>query len=81
MKLGRRDFVWDLLIATREIKPYFYLNESLTPARNKILYDLYVIMKRCGDIIAECYSSEENVPLILHHHKEGAVNLKKNRWG
>ena len=61
MKLCRRDRKWDLLIATLEIKPNFYLNENLTPTKNKILYALHVIRRRCGDTVGGCSSSDRNV--------------------
>ena len=40
VKLCRRDLKNDILSACRNIKPNFYVNESLTPVRSSILYVL-----------------------------------------
>ena len=40
LKLCRRDLKKDLLYASKSIKPDIYVNESLTPQRNTILYVL-----------------------------------------
>ena len=39
-KLCRRDLKYDILSACRQQKPTFFINESLTPTRNRVLYIL-----------------------------------------
>ena len=40
LKLCRRDLKKDILQACKQVKPGFFVNESLTPARNTILFAL-----------------------------------------
>ena len=40
LKLCRRDLKRDIIAACKELKPGFYVNESLTPTRNAILFAL-----------------------------------------
>ena len=46
IKLCRRDMKRDILSACRSMKPNFYVNESLTPTRNTILYVLRQAKKK-----------------------------------
>ena len=61
LKLCRRDLKGDLLGASRRIRPNFYVNENLTPARNKILYALRLIRRQHGNVVRGCSSMDGNV--------------------
>ena len=47
LKLCRRDLKRDIIAACKELKPGFFVNESLTPTRNSILFALRR-MRRIG---------------------------------
>ena len=46
LKLRRRDVKADILYACRQLKPRFYVNESLIPTRNSIIYVLRCVKKK-----------------------------------
>ena len=57
LKLCRRDLKGDILNACRQIKPKdIYINESLTPTRNKIMYILRSAKKKRHPRLAGCSS-------------------------
>ena len=51
IKLCRRDIKGDILAACRNIKPNFYVNESLTPVRSSILYVLRQAKKKRNRLV------------------------------
>ena len=51
VKLCRRDLKKDILNACKEIKPGFFINESLTPTRNTILYILRQIKREPNSLL------------------------------
>lgn len=56
VKLCRRDVKGDILNACRQLKPKFYVNESLTPIRNSIMYVLRHAKKKPGSKVVGCTS-------------------------
>lgn len=65
MKLCRRDLKTDILSACRQIRPKFYINESLTPARNTIMYALRKARKKFPAKISFCRSYDGNISAFL----------------
>ena len=51
MKLCRRDIKKDIILAGKNLKPNFYVNESLTPVRNTILFVLRKMRRSHPNII------------------------------
>lgn len=51
LKLCRRDLKKDILYASKSLKPNIYVNESLTPLRNTILYVLRKMKKSHPNVI------------------------------
>lgn len=49
-KLCRRELKADIIYACRQQRPQFYINECLTPTRNKILYILRKVKKKYSQI-------------------------------
>ena len=56
-KLCRRDLVGEIFQACKRTRPPFYINTSLTPLRNKILYGLRQLKRRYPDIVKGCRST------------------------
>ena len=56
MKLCRREVKGDILNACRQIKPNLYINESLTPVRNTIMYILRRAKKKQHSKVVCCSS-------------------------
>lgn len=66
VKLCRRELKHDLLGACRRVRPpNLYINESLTPTRNTIMYGLRQAKKKFPDKIAGAGSSEGKVYVWL----------------
>lgn len=65
-KLVRRDLKSDILHACRTNKPKFFVNESLTPIRNRILYALRRAKKKFPSHIHHCRSFDGNVTVFMH---------------
>ena len=61
VKLCRRDLKKDLLSSCRTVKPDFYVNESLTPLRNTIMYVLRQIKRKHPDKVSGCSSRDGKV--------------------
>ena len=61
VKLCRRDLKRDILMAAKNIKPDFYVNESLTPLRSKILFALRKIRRSHPHILKGSSSIEGRV--------------------
>ena len=57
MKLCRRDIKGDILKACRQLKPNIFINESLTPARNTIMYVLRRAKRKPNSRVTGCSSS------------------------
>lgn len=56
-KLCRRDLVHDIVAACKSSKPPFFINTSLTPLRNKILYGLRLLKRKYPTIVKGCRST------------------------
>ena len=56
-KLCRRDLVQDIFAACKTQKPAFFINTSLTPLRNKILYGLRLLRRSYPSIVKACRST------------------------
>lgn len=65
VKLCRRDLKTDILYACKEHRPPFYVNENLTPIRNKIMYFLRQLKKKYPSKIHGCRSFNGNVTAFL----------------
>ena len=55
-KLYGRDIKRDIMTACREMKPPFYINESLTPIRSTILFVLQKARSKLSQKIGSCKS-------------------------
>ena len=64
-KLCRRDLKYDILSACRQQKPKFFINESLTPTRNRILYILRRSKQKYPAKIRSIRSFEGSVTVYL----------------
>ena len=60
-KLCRRDVKRDIIHACKQVKPKFYVNESLTPLRSTIMYVLRQAIKRNKNVIGSCKSIDGNI--------------------
>ena len=56
-KLCRRDLVQDIFAACKSQKPAFFVNTSLTPLRNKILYALRLLKRTFPTTVKGCRST------------------------
>ena len=56
VKLCRRDMKRDILSACRNMKPNMYVNESLTPVRNTIMYVLRQAKRKRHSRVVGCTS-------------------------
>ena len=56
-KLCRRDLVQDIFAVCKTQKPAFFINTSLTPLRNKILYGLRLLRRKNPNIVKACRST------------------------
>jgi len=64
-KLVRRDLKNDILNACKSIRPDFYINESLTPNRDKIYFILRKAAKKYPKVIHHCKTFDGNVVVFL----------------
>ena len=64
-KLCRRDLKYDILNACRQHRPKFYINESLTPNRNKILLILRRARKKHPTKIKSIRSYDGSISVYL----------------
>ena len=65
VKLCRRDLKHDILQACRELKPDFYVNESLTPARSTIQFVLRKIRRQHPDVVSGVSTRDGRVYVYL----------------
>ena len=66
-KLCNRDVKLNILKSCKVVKPKkFYVNESLTPLRNTILYVMRQAKKKHPSVINSCNSSDGSVVAWLH---------------
>ena len=65
IKLCRRDLVSEIYNACRQLRPKFFVNDSLTPTRSKIAYVLRQLKKKFPEKIKGCrtYNGEPRVML------------------
>jgi len=64
-KLVRRDLKSDILDACRASRPDFFINESLTPLRDRIYYVLRKANKKYPNVIHHCKTFDGNVAVFL----------------
>jgi len=64
-KLVRRDLKTDILGACKSSRPDFFINESLTPIRDKIFFILRKATKKYPRIIHHCKTFDGNVTVFL----------------
>ena len=62
-KLCQRDVVPEIYSACKQLKPPFFINDSLTPTRSKIAYILRQLKKKYPNVIKGCrsYNGEPKV--------------------
>lgn len=85
VKLCRRDLKQEILYACRQQKPNFYVNESLTPSRNTIMFALRKAKKKFPAKISFCRSYEGSINVYLptalsngpHRFKRVILNTRK----
>ena len=65
IKLVQRSIKYDLIKACAIHKPPLYINESLTPARKRILHDVLRIRASHKKKFKSCYASEGRVVITL----------------
>ena len=62
VKLCRRELKYDLISASKRIKPTnIYINENLTPTRNNILFVLRLARRKYPNIVSGCSSHDGKV--------------------
>jgi len=78
-KLVRRDLKTDILNACKSAKPDFYVNESLTPVRDRIYFHLRKITKDNPAVIHHCKTFDGNVTVFLQpvNNTRGISRLPK----
>ena len=66
IKLCRRDLVRDIYSACKELKPSFYVNDSLTPTRSKIAFTIRQLKNKFPDKIKGCrsYNGEPRASIV-----------------
>ena len=74
-KLCRRDIKRDIMTACREMKPPFYINESLTPIRSTILFVLRKARSKFPQKIGSCKSFDGNVTAFI----PDSINIGSDR--
>ena len=57
VKLCRRDLVRDIFAACKATRPPFYVNCSLTPIRNKILFEIRKLKRTYPQLIKGCHGN------------------------
>lgn len=77
IKLCRRDIKRDILNACRQFKPDFFVNESLTPTRNSIMYVLRNAKKKPNSKVVGC-SSDNGRVFAWVRPSDGDREMKKN---
>ena len=65
LKLCRRDIKYDILSACKQQRPAFYVNESLTPTRSKILFILRQAKKKYPTKIKSIRSYDGSITVYL----------------
>ena len=77
-KLSNRDVEQNILKYCSVVKPKkFYINESLTPLRNTILYVMRQAKKKHPSVINSCNSSDGSVVAWLH---SASASAKTKYW-
>lgn len=79
VKLCRRDLKGDLLFACRELKPDIYVNESLTPTRNRIMYVLRRARQQFPEKISGSSSRDGRVMVWVKPPNSEAVGARNSR--
>ena len=64
-KLCRRDLVYDIFNSCKQSKPKFFINCSLTPNRNKIMFALRQLKKKFPNIVRKCASFNGDVAVFV----------------
>lgn len=76
-KLVRRDLKTDILHACKNSKPDFYINESLTPTRDRIFFTLRRAKKKFPQMIHHCKTYDGNVIVFMHPER---ASTRKNTF-
>ena len=74
-KLCRRDLKYDILHACRQYRPKFYINESLTPTRNKTLYILRQVKKKFPRRVRTVRTNDGSVTAFLATDDAASANI------
>jgi len=79
-KLVRRDLKSDILNACKSTRPDFYVNESLTPNRDKIYYILRTAAKKYPHLVHHCKTFDGNVTVFMKPLRptRGSQNVYKD---
>ena len=77
VKLCRRDLVHDIYASCKAVKPPFYVNDSLTPIRNKICYMLRQLKKKFPGKVKGC-TSFNGVPRIYLSTMDGPSTRQRS---
>ena len=78
VKLCRRNIKSEIFSACKNHKPPFYVNENLTPTRNKILYLLRNAKRMYPNRISSCKSFEGKVYVFIGRAGERSRRLIVN---
>ena len=78
-KLVQRDLNSDILSACRQFKPDVYINESLTPTRDKVYYVLRKVAKKFPLVIHYCKTLEGNVTVFLQSGRVTRTERNNNQ--
>ena len=87
LKLCRRDIERDLLHTCKELKPKFYVNESLTPKRSTITYAIRKVKQEFPDKFESARSVDGSVCAYIpvseaasrQHHRRVVVNNRRRQ--
>ena len=77
-KLCRRDLVGDIFEACKATKPPFYINTSLTPLRNKILYGLRLLKRKFPTVVKGCRSTPTGEVTVFIRGSVGQAHRRRS---
>ena len=76
-KLCRRDMKKDIMYACRQMKPPYYVNESLTPTRSAIMYVLRKAKREHPDVVSNARTLDGNVHVWVHSNNDSNNSNRK----
>lgn len=79
LKLCRRDLKKDIISACRQLRPKMFVNESLTPIRNTIMYGLRKAKRDHPDKISGCSSIDGRVMVWIKPLNESTPGARDTR--